>query len=412
MPMRKYIFRQKKFGKEVPESIITDIELARESRANSELKSMANMYDLRTKQNIPLISSRFFQQYFLAPFNKCKTSKELRDILTNLKHKMGAGKEKQLTSLQEFEQNVLRLGYHSCIARCSFAQINGINDGCIDSDSMLQFFNECKQLNLIDIETYNLMLNGYINEYQQSAENEEEYEKINNIWNEFQVFINEIDPERPRNTISETAYTQNYISKQNKQYSEIYSAYLSFLCQIGDQNSLIKAVEIFYNGMEQRYVVPNTDTQLLLMEIIGNESNSLAEVARIFRIIASYTVNSPSIDYYNKYLQILIKFGDIDECIKILRLLVFKKYWNYMSIPDAPMPNLQTFEYIFKSLRTAIEKQRMTQDVGARKAEFVLKQMKQLKIGTPHSVYVLLYEALGVAWWESLPWHLRLINRP
>ena len=83
-----------------------------------------------------------------------------------------------------------------------------------------------------------------------------------------------------------------------------------------------------------------------------------------------------------------------------------------MSIPDAPAPNLQTFEFIFKTLKVAIENNRLTQDVGARKAEFILKQMKELKIGTPHSVYVLLYEVLGVAWWESLPWHLRLINRP
>merc|ERR1711933_259365 len=124
--------------------IITDIEIARESRANSELLSMANSYDLKTKQNIPLISDRFFQQYFLPSFNECKSSKELREILTNVKHKMGAGKEKQQTSLQEFEQNMLRLGYHSCIARCAYAHINGINEGHIDSDSILNWFNELK----------------------------------------------------------------------------------------------------------------------------------------------------------------------------------------------------------------------------------------------------------------------------
>ena len=98
--------------------------------------------------------------------------------------------------------------------------------------------------------------------------------------------------------------------------------------------------------------------------------------------------------------------------IKVLRLLVLKRYWNYMAIPDAPMPNARTFKLVFECLRADIVCNRLSQDVGARKAEFVLKQMKALKMRTPHSVYVLLYEALGVAWWESLPWHLRLINRP
>ncbi len=251
-------------------------------------------------------------------------------------------------------------------------------------------------------------MNGYINDYNNES-NENKYKNIVNIFNEFQIFINTIDPERPRNVISETAYTQQYIGKQNDKYSEMYSNYITFLLNNNDKNSVIKAIEIFYNGIEQRYIIPNLETQLLLMEIIGNYSNDSKEIVRIFRIISSYTVNSPSIDYYNKYLKLLIKFGDIDECIKILRLLVLKKYWNYMAIPDAPLPNLQTFEFIFKSLKKAIENGKLSQDIGARKAEFVLKQMKELKIGTPQSVYVLLYESLGVAWWKSLPFTFLII---
>merc|ERR1712154_108456 len=107
---------------------------------------------------ILLISSRFFQQYFLAQFNKCQTSKELRDVLTNLKHKLGAAAraDKKFSNIEQFEENVMRLAYHSCIARIAFANNNNINDGHVDCDSMLQLFNECKSLYLQNTETYSL----------------------------------------------------------------------------------------------------------------------------------------------------------------------------------------------------------------------------------------------------------------
>lgn len=410
MPLTKWLRKKNKAGQEIPESIITDINIAKESRENSDILSMVNSYDGK-QENIPLISDRFFQKYFLSSFNKCNNSEELTQILINLKNKLSSPKSKENNNdninnkLEKFENNVLRLGYHSCIARCSFASDNNVNDGKIDIESISKFFNECKSMNLINIDTYSLTLNGYINHGDCDKE-------INALFHEFQKFVDNVDPTRPQCVISTTPYIQGYIAEQNEKYSDIYSQYLSYLCLKENKDDLIKAIEIFYNGIEQRYIIPNTETQLLLMKHIGDETGDFMEICRIFRIIASYTVNSPSIDYYNKYLQLLSKFGDIDEGIKILRLLVFKKYWNYMSIPDAPLPNLQTFELIFKCLKVGIENNRMTQDVGARKAEYVLKQMKELKIGTPHSVYKLLYEVLGVSWWDSLPWHLRLINRP
>eukprot|EP01084_Bolivina_argentea_P024623 45864_1 len=127
MPLSKWLRVQRQRGKETPESIITDIGIAKESHLNSEILSMVNSYDIidakpENKQNIPLISDRFFQQYFLPSFNKANTSEELRTILTNLKHKLSITKldnnePKSLTNLQKFEVNILRLDYHSCIGR-------------------------------------------------------------------------------------------------------------------------------------------------------------------------------------------------------------------------------------------------------------------------------------------------------
>ena len=97
---------------------------------------MTHSYD-GTKQNIPLISDRFFQKYFLSSFNKCTDSEQLRHVLTKLKHKLSSPQQSQqvnnTTNLQKFENNVLRLAYHSCIARCSFATDNDINNGQIDT---------------------------------------------------------------------------------------------------------------------------------------------------------------------------------------------------------------------------------------------------------------------------------------
>lgn len=417
MPMDKHKKWMRRHNKLVPEAIETDIGIAMESHANSELTAMAESYAFPKQQNIPLISARFFQRFFLKTFNTATTTSELRKCLQSLLQRISEANS-TAEHREQFEDCVRRLGYHSCIARIGFAHQNKINDGQIDIESMNEIFTECQSAGLVDHETYEFMLNGLINDYHQctgsldSETKQKKYDAVNRMFDEFEVFLNQSDPYRPRAVISETAYTQGFIAMQNKKYGAIYSAYLSFLCSREIEEDLIRAVDVFYGMMEHRYIIPDADTRLLVMEHIGNRSSDSAEIARLFRIWASYTVNSPPLTYYNRYLLMVAQFGDIDEAIKVLRLLVFKRYWNYFSIPDAPMPNLETFEIVFKSLKHAILNQTLTQDVGARKAEFVLKQMKELKIGTPHSVYVLLYESLGVAWWESLPWHLRLLNRP
>ncbi len=68
MPLSKWMRKKRRTGKQIPESIITDICIAKESHLNSEILSMVNSYDIidakpENNQNIPLISDRFFQQY-------------------------------------------------------------------------------------------------------------------------------------------------------------------------------------------------------------------------------------------------------------------------------------------------------------------------------------------------------------
>eukprot|EP01084_Bolivina_argentea_P198647 340100_1 len=72
MPMPKYLRVQRKRGKIIAESLVTDFKAAQESHSDSPLLAISNSYSINQdkQQNIPLISERFFQRYFLVEFNK------------------------------------------------------------------------------------------------------------------------------------------------------------------------------------------------------------------------------------------------------------------------------------------------------------------------------------------------------
>merc|ERR1719295_2508353 len=84
MPMCKHKKWMRRHGQLVPEAIETDIGIAMESHANSELTAMKESYAFPKQQNIPLISARFFQRFFLKSFNTATTTSELRKCLQSL----------------------------------------------------------------------------------------------------------------------------------------------------------------------------------------------------------------------------------------------------------------------------------------------------------------------------------------
>jgi len=415
MPMHKWLRTKKRNGKMVEEAIITDTEAAKQSQAMSELSLIdTSLLDDAQEQNILSISDRAFQKYFLPAFNKSDDAKQLREVLSHVKSKMSTPTTMHnLSNMQQFEHNILRLAYHACIARCSFAPHNDTNDGTVDLDSIQQFFSECKSLELVNVDTYQLVLEGYINAHNATTTTDEAavHANIVDLFQDFEMFIDSCDPVRP-NILFKNAHTDRYRVGQTQQYSKIYSAYITYLCARQNKQDLATAIQVFYHCIGRRFVVPSLDTQYLLMREIAAESSDALGLKQLFHTILEFAYIPPPIDWFNEYLDALSKFGRFEDSIEVLRVLVKQEYHHFYDYPQAPIPNVKTFEIVFKNLKMAMEKNRLTQDVGCRKAAFVLRQMKELKIGTPQHIYVLLYEMLGVAWWEHLPWHLRLLNRP
>lgn len=165
----------------------------------------------------------------------------------------------------------------------------------------------------------------------------------------------------------------------------------------------------------ERGILPRNEEQLRLMGVIADEADEKDWrcVDEVFKSIMYYTIESPKIDYFNGYLRIISKFGNMDQSMDILRLLIFGRN-KFYSMPKGPTPNLETFEIILiDCLTNAMKLQNLNHDKSANKVEWVLKQMKSLRIGAKDTdIYKIIYQNLGVAFWEKLPWHLRTLNRP
>ncbi len=166
------------------------------------------------------------------------------------------------------------------------------------------------------------------------------------------------------------------------------------------------------NAHIERGVSPTEQGAIKLLTSIADTTRDSLEVQRLFKIFISHSIRSPSRVFYNSYLTILgIQLGDIFACEDTLKLLLAKANWSICT-PDAPKPDANTFVILMYGIKTALEMRKLTRDEAMRRASWFLTRMSWLRIKMPKEVYLLLYDMLGVGYWDSLPWDLRLENRP
>ena len=373
-------------------------------------------------QNISEIANNFFIKHFLNAFNHAKNTNELLICLDDLKGIISDKKTQtindQTNILSNISNELLTLGYHNMMGRSLHH--------FFDIEFIGKLFNELKERNLLSCESYTLMLNAYT----KHCNNDNNIsDKIEVLFKEFLDWININDPIKPSIIIADSVLHQSYLEDQNNKYSEPLSIYLNHLFnnyldtsynELNDDNTtnkLIEMVHLFYDFLE-RGVIPSQDSSIKMIELIGNNINNrelrTTELSRIFRIIVSCMIKTPSISFFNGYLRILAKYGNFEESLSVLKLLLFTTNLDNLTLPfdNRPTPTVDTFFEMFNCLKIANENGYYDQDYSAKKSEYVLKQMKNLKIGASKELYTLVYEITGVAFWDQMSWHLRMHNRP
>lgn len=242
------------------------------------------------------MADSFFIKHFLSKFNLCKDGESLNNQLSEIKSKFSTqisntsqendseienGRFEdgytnigtQRDDLIQFENNIIRLAYHSCIARMT----HGIIPSEMETEETLtkdlkyldEWLNQLKTeySNLCNHETYELIICGLVDECYINKQIKKEVKiilknAINNYWNDCDYFINCIyDPKQASTATFNSKHHLSYYGQQTQRYQNLFSSIIEFwlhnfetdkangLTKDNKGENLIKALETFFYGL-------------------------------------------------------------------------------------------------------------------------------------------------------------------
>ncbi|ETO28998.1 hypothetical protein RFI_08131 [Reticulomyxa filosa] len=187
---------------------------------------------------------------------KFATAKKERDKL-----EMSGNETAQGITLDGFEREMIRIGYHHVLGRLAYAKENELSLEEIATSEgkkwfekveaeMLSWYEQMQSMeyDLVDETTYAQIMKVYLSLLATHDGESTVQFKIDQVFNEFKRHCwEERDPLKPITIMETSHYLYPYFQDQTKKYQSLLSDYTFYLLQY--KQDVVRAVDIFYQAM-------------------------------------------------------------------------------------------------------------------------------------------------------------------